>query len=401
MVSEAPPHDLVLTGGRLVDPRNGIDGVRDVAISDGRVAAIAASLDPGSPRAARDLRGLLVTPGLIDLHTHIYHRATSYGVAPDPVAERSAVTCMVDAGSAGAGNFAGLRDFVIAPSRSRILAFLNISFPGIFAFDSGLMFGEASLSELLSVERCVAVVRENRDVVVGIKVRLGAGTSGRIGLEALERALEAARQTGLPVMTHIGKPPPGYDEILARLRPGDILTHCFRPAPNAPIDDAGRLLPALLEARRRGVLFDIGHGMGAFGFSSAEAAIARGFAPDIVSSDIHMLCVDGPAFDLLHTMSKLVTCGVGLSDVIAMATDAPAKAMRRSDLGHLSVGAPADISLLETVEARYPFVDVAGVEREGAMLFRPRGLLRAGQFCEPVLRSWETPYYREGVLHDH
>ncbi|MEP4562742.1 MAG: amidohydrolase/deacetylase family metallohydrolase, partial [Nitratireductor sp.] len=188
-MSEAPPHDLVLTGGRLVDPRNGIDGVRDVAISDGRVAAIAASLDPGSARAARDLRGLLVTPGLIDLHTHIYHRATSYGVAPDPVAERSAVTCMVDAGSAGAGNFAGLRDFVIAPSRSRILAFLNISFPGIFAFDSGLMFGEASLSELLSVERCVAVVRENRDVVVGIKVRLGAGTSGRIGLEALERAL--------------------------------------------------------------------------------------------------------------------------------------------------------------------------------------------------------------------
>lgn len=393
--------DVLVRGGRLIDPSRGVDAVVDVGVAGGRVAAIGAGLPADGAARIVEADGCLVTPGLIDLHSHVYWGGTSLGVNADRLAAPSGTTTYVDAGSAGAGNFAGLRDFVIAPSRSSILAFLNISFPGIFAFDSGLMFGEASLSELLSVERCVAVVRENRDVVVGIKVRLGAGTSGRIGLEALERALEAARQTGLPVMTHIGKPPPGYDEILARLRPGDILTHCFRPAPNAPIDDAGRLLPALLEARRRGVLFDIGHGMGAFGFSSAEAAIARGFAPDIVSSDIHMLCVDGPAFDLLHTMSKLVTCGVGLSDVIAMATDAPAKAMRRSDLGHLSVGAPADISLLETVEARYPFVDVAGVEREGAMLFRPRGLLRAGQFCEPVLRSWETPYYREGVLHDH
>ncbi|MVA98657.1 amidohydrolase/deacetylase family metallohydrolase [Nitratireductor sp. CAU 1489] len=400
MVSTERPYDLLLAGGRLIDPRNGVDGVRDIAITGGRVAAIAPRLEPDSARDLRDLRGLVVTPGLIDLHTHIYHRATSYGVEPDPVAERSAVTCMVDAGSAGAGNFAGLRDFVIARSRSRVLAFLNISFPGIFAFDSGLMFGEASLAELLSVERCVAVAHENRDLIVGIKVRLGAGTSGRIGLEALDRAVEAARQTSLPVMTHIGKPPPGYDEILARLRPGDILTHCFRPAPNAPVDETGRLLPALIEARRRGVLFDIGHGMGAFGFASAEAAISGGFPPDIVSSDVHMLCVDGPAFDLLHTMSKLVTCGVSLSDAIAMATDAPAQAMRRPDLGHLSLGAPADISLIETVEARYPFVDVAGVKREGAMLLRPRGLLRAGQFFEPGPRSWEAAHYRDGGSYD-
>lgn len=391
----AQPYDLLLKGGRVVDPRNAVDGRRDVAIRGGLIAAVAETLDPADAASVQDVSGMIVTPGMIDLHTHIYHAATSYGVEPDPIARRSAVTTMVDAGSAGAGNFAGFRTFIADRSQCRVLAYLNISYPGIFAFDRDLMFGEASVDGLLSADRCVAVAEENRDIVVGVKVRLGGGTSGSIGLLALERAVEAAGRLGLPLMTHIGKPPPSYQEILERLRPGDVLTHCFRPAPNAPVDERGALLPAVAKARERGILFDIGHGMGAFGFASAEAALAEGFAPDIISSDVHMLSVNGPAFDLLHTMSKMMTCGVALVDAVAMVTDAPARAMGRDDLGHLAPGAVADISLIDKVEANFPFVDVAGVRREGAYLLRPGGLVRAGVPVAPEPRPWEAAYYRQ------
>jgi dihydroorotase len=393
MVAGAIVYDLLLKGGRIVDPKNKLDGTYDLAVREGQIAAIAPSLEPSLARVVHDVAGALVVPGLIDLHTHVYHKATFLGVDPDPIAARSSVATMVDAGSAGAGNFAGLRDFVMASSPFRILAYLNISYPGIFAFDRDLMFGEASIRDLLSVERCAAVVEANRDIIVGVKVRLGDLTSGEVGLEALDRAIAAAERVDLPVMSHVGQPPPGYGEILARLRPGDILTHCFRPAPNAPVDDAGHLLPALTAAREKGVLFDIGHGMGAFGFASAEAAIEEGFAPDIISSDVHTLSVGGPAYDLLHTMSKLFTCGVPLPRAIAMVTEAPARAMQRDDLGHLSVGARADISLLDIIEAHFPFVDVAGVVRESAFLLKPVGLYLGGRFVDPAPRQWEERYY--------
>ncbi len=393
MTEVARPFDIVLTGGRIIDPRNGIDRVLDIAIRGGRIAAIGKALDTSSAGEIRNVSGLLVVPGLIDLHTHIYHKATAYGVDPDPIAKRSSVATLVDAGSAGAGNFAGLRDFVFAHSSFRLLAYLNISYPGIFAFDRDYVVGEAAIDELLSVEHCVEIAARNRDVIVGVKVRLGIGTSGSIGMLALERAIEAAERLDLPVMTHIGKPPPTYAEILARLRPGDVLTHCFRPAPNSAVDEDGIVLPALLDARERGVLFDIGHGMGAFGFASAESAIAMNFKPDIISSDVHALCVEGPAFDLLHTMSKVINCGVSVSEAVAMTTEAPARAMRRDDLGHLSVGASADISLIEPHAAAFPFVDVAGIERTGNLLLKPHGLFVSGVPVEMGPRDWESRHY--------
>ncbi|MBW3096626.1 amidohydrolase/deacetylase family metallohydrolase [Pseudohoeflea coraliihabitans] len=382
------PYDLVIAGGRVIDPRNGQDGIADLAIEDGRIAAIGRDLS-GAARQRVDAAGLLVVPGLIDLHTHIYHKATAYGVDPDPVARRSGVVTMVDAGSAGYGNFAGLRDFVFARSQFRALAYVNISYPGIFAFDRDYSFGEASVEDLLSVDHCVAAIENNRDVAVGVKVRLGPGTSGEIGLLALDRALQAAERTGLPIMTHIGKPPPSYGEIVARLRPGDVLTHCFRPAPNAPVDAAGAVLPALRAARQRGVLFDIGHGMGAFGFKSAEHAVADGFPPDIISSDVHALCIDGPAYDLLHTMSKLVACGLDLKAVIAMVTDRPARALQRDDRGHLTVGVPADITLLAEANRSFVFSDVRGEQREGRFLFESRGSFVGGVFRDADPRPFE------------
>jgi dihydroorotase len=393
MVTQMDRYDLILAGGHVVDPRNGVDGPADVAVRDGRIAAVGGKLERDRASEVRDVSNLMVIPGLIDIHTHIYHKATYYGVDPDAVAARSAVTTLVDAGSAGAGNFNGLRDFIFARSPFRLLAYLNISYPGIFAFDRDFVVGEAAIRDLLSVERCVEVAEANRASIVGVKVRMGAKTSGDLGLEALDRALTAADRLGLPVMTHIGQPPPSYAQILERLRPGDILTHCFRPQPNGPTDEKGAVLDALLDARERGVLFDIGHGMGAFGFDSAEQAIAAGFAPDIISSDVHIMSINGPAFDLLHTMGKLITCGVGIKDVIAMATDAPARALGRDDLGHLSVGVPADVSLIEQVEARFPFVDVIGVRRTGATLLRPHGMLVAGRFIPPGARAWEAAHY--------
>ncbi len=294
-VQAGPGFDLVLKGGRLIDERNGIDGKLDIAVSNGRVAAVARNI-PASSAEVRDVTGAIVTPGLIDIHTHVYHKATSLSVDPEMIAQRAAITTLVDAGSAGAGNYDGFRDYVMAPSRARILAFLNISFPGIFGFDKGLFVGEATLREMLPVGRCIAKIEANRDRIVGVKVRIGGPATGELGLGALELALEAAEATGLPLMAHIGGPPPSYAAVVSMLRPGDILTHCYRPEPNSAIGPDGDILPEVLAARRRGVLFDIAHGMGAFSYKTAEIALRSGFAPDLISSDVHVVCVDGPAF---------------------------------------------------------------------------------------------------------
>lgn len=385
------PPDTVVRGARVIDPRHGTDAVLDIGLRDGRVTALAPSLPCAPGTRVHEAGGAIAVPGLIDLHAHVYARATSYGVEPDQVGPRSLAATLVDAGSAGAGSYEGLRDFVIARSRTRVLAWLNIAFPGIFAFDSRVMVGEAALLALLDVERCVETAQRHADTVIGIKVRLGGAVSGDVGLLALERALQAAQRTGLPVMCHVGRPPPSYAEIVDRLRAGDVLTHCFRPAPNAPVDAAGQVWPALRRARERGVLFDVGHGMGSFGFDSTEAALAEGFAPDTVSSDVHALSVRGPAFDLLHTMNKLLNCGIALPALVAMVTDAPARAMRRPDLGHLGTGAPGDLALLRLAQVPLRYTDSSGVQRDGVQLLQPVGLLREGQWQAPLPRPWEMP----------
>ncbi|HEV7252486.1 MAG TPA: amidohydrolase/deacetylase family metallohydrolase [Mesorhizobium sp.] len=385
--------DLVLKGGRVLDERNGVDAVLDVGVAGGRIAAVGPDLARAS--TVRDVSGGIVAPGLIDIHAHVYHKASSLSVDPGLIARRSAITTLVDAGSAGAGNYDGFRDYVMAQSPYRILAFLNISFPGIFGFDKGLFIGEATLAEMLPVDRCVRKIEANRDRIVGVKVRIGGPATGDLGLGALELALEAAEATGLPLMTHIGGPPPSYAEVVAMLRPGDILTHCYRPEPNSAIGPDGKILPALREARARGVLFDIAHGMGAFGYATADAALADGFPPDLISSDVHVVCVEGPAFDLLHCMSKLLNCGLSLKDVVGMATSRPALAIRRPDLGHLGVGATADITVLREVESDYVFADVQGVKRQGRALLQPVAAYLGGQEMEVSRRPFEEPFVQQ------
>jgi dihydroorotase len=388
-------YDLVLKGGHVLDERNGVDDVLDLAIKADRIVAVGKDLTARASRV-EDVSGAVVAPGLIDIHTHVYHKATSLSVDPGFIARRSAVTTLVDAGSAGAGNFDGFRDYVMAHSPYRILAFLNISFPGIFGFDKGVSIGEATMRHMLPVDRCVAKIEANRDRIVGVKVRIGGPVTGELGLGALELALEAANAVGLPLMTHIGIAPPSYADVVSMLRAGDILTHCFRPAPNSALAPDGGVLRAVREARERGVLFDIAHGMGAFGYETTESALRDDFPPDLISSDVHVIAVGGPGFDLLHTMSKLLNCGLTLPQVIGMSSNRPALAIRRPDLGHLGVGAPADITVLQQVDSDYMFEDVVGTKRQGSTLLSPVAVYLGGKSMEIARRPFEEPFILGG-----
>ena len=397
-------YDLVLTGGRVIDERNGIDGVNDVAVKSGKIAAVGPGL-AASAAKVRDVRGLVVAPGLIDIHTHVYHKATSLSVDPGFIARRSACTTLIDAGSAGAGNYDGFRDYVMAHSPYRILAFLNISCPGIFGFDKDVSVGEATARSMLPVHRCVRTVEENRDRIIGVKVRIGGIVTGDLGLGALELALEAANAVDLPLMTHIGHPPPSYGDVVDMLRPGDILTHCYRPEPNSAIGEDGKILPQIIAARERGVLFDIAHGMGAFGYETAETALTAGFKPDLISSDVHVIAVEGPGFDLLHVMSKLYNTGLSLPEVIGMSTSRPALAIRKPELGHLGVGAPADIAVLREVASDFLFQDVVGQKRQGTKLLQPEMVFLGGKEMEVSRRPFEEwsilGHYGHGDHHHH
>lgn len=397
--SAARGYDLVLEGGRVLDERNGVDAVLDVAVADGRIAALGHGLGAAA-RKVENVRGAIVSPGLIDIHTHVYHKATSLSVDPGFISRRSATTTLVDAGSAGAGNYDGFRDYVMAHSPYRILAFLNVSFPGIFGFDKGVSIGEATLREMLPVDRCVAKIEANRDRIVGVKVRIGGPVTGAFGLGALELALEAANAVDLPLMTHIGTAPPSYADVVSMLRPGDILTHCFRPDPNSAVGADGKVLKAVRAARERGVLFDIAHGMGAFGYDTTERALADGFKPDLISSDVHVIAIEGPGYDLLHTMSKLLNCGLTLLEVIGMSTSRPALAIRRPDLGHLGVGAPADITVLRQFDSNFVFEDVVGTKRQGSTLLQPVSVYLGGRPMEVARRPFEEPFLL-GCNHDH
>ena len=266
-------YDLILRGGRVVDPSQKLDAVTDIAFGGGKVARIGGALRPDTKTDVRDVSGLIVTPGLIDLHTHVYWGGTSLGIDAEDFCRRSGVTTAIDTGSTGPGNFAGFRKHVIERSEVRILAYLHVSFAGIFAFSPRIMVGESEELRLMAPLDAVEVADANRDVIVGIKVRVGARASGRSGTVPLDIALEVAEAVGVPVMAHIDDPPPTYEEVIARLRPGDVLTHAFRPFPNAPATAQGTVKRAVIEARQRGVLFDIGHGKGSFAFKTARAML--------------------------------------------------------------------------------------------------------------------------------
>ncbi len=328
--------------------------------------------------------GLIVSPGLIDLHTHVYWGGTSLGIDAEEFCRTSGVTTSVDTGSAGPGNFMGFRKHVIERSAVRILAYLHVSHAGIYGFSSRIMVGESQDMRLMDPVTAVEVADKNRDVIVGIKVRVGAHASGDQGIHPLDVALQVADEVGMPLMCHIDEPPPTYEDVINKLRPGDVLTHAFRPFPNAPCTAQGTVKPAVLAARRRGVLFDIGHGMGSFSFKTARAMLANGFPPDTISSDVHALCINGPAFDQVTTMSKFLCLGMPLPEVIRASTANAAFALKRPELGSLKPGSAGDATILSVDQGRFDYVDVTGEHLTGDRKIASRGVVIGGRWWHPA-----------------
>ena len=376
-------YDLILRGGRVIDPSQKIDAVMDVAFAGSKVAAVGQSLKGTENTDIRDVSGHIVTPGLIDLHTHVYWGGTSLGIDAEKFCRDSGVTTSVDTGSAGPGNFAGFRKHVIEPSQVRILAYLHVSFAGIYAFSNTVMVGESEEIRMMAPLEAVQVADENRDLIVGIKVRVGRHASGTQGEAALDIALQVAEETGMPLMAHIDHPPPSYEHVISRLRPGDVLTHAFRPFPNAPSTAQGTVKPAVVAARKRGVLFDIGHGKGSFAFKTARAMLANGFEPDTISSDVHTLCINGPAFDQVTTLSKFLCLGMPLDRVIAASTVNAATALKRPELGTLKAGSAGDATILSIKEGKFDYEDVTGEHMTGDRRILSHGVVIAGKWWHP------------------
>jgi len=377
-------YDFVLRGGRVIDPSQGLDAVLDVAFTGKTVAAVGKGLGGGTGTAFRDVAGKIVVPGLIDLHTHVYDGGTSLGIDAEEFCRLSGVTTSIDTGSAGPGNWRGFRQHVIERSQVRILAYLHVSHAGIFGFDRNVMVGESENMKLMNPVDCAAVADANRDLIVGIKVRVGRNSSGSSGAAPLEMALQVGEEIGMPVMCHIDHPPPSYDEVLAMLRPGDVLTHAFRPFPNSPVSQQGRVRESVHAARARGVLFDIGHGMGSFAFKTGRAMLAAGFLPDTISSDVHKLSINGPAFDQVTTMSKFLCMGMSLKEVVAASTVNAAMAVRRPELGSLKPGSVGDATVLEIVEGTHDYVDVVGEHLIGDKRIVSKGVVVAGRWWHPT-----------------
>jgi dihydroorotase len=372
-------YDLLLTGGEVIDAGGGHVGRADVAVLGDRVAAVGAGLASAGAREVVDVAGRLVLPGLIDLHTHVHPGATYWGVAPDPIAWYTGVTTWVDAGSAGAYAIDALRA-AAAGFRVRAPALLNISAIGLTGST-----GESRDLRNCDVDLAISTVAANRDLIVGVKVRMDHHTVGEHGLEPLRRAVEVAAACGVPVMVHIGVAPPTVGELLPLLRPGDILTHCASGIAEG-LGGKDGVDPALREAYEAGVVFDLGHGAGGFSFDVLEAQVAAGLVPHTVSSDLHARCLYGPVFDLPTTMTKLLAVGLPLHDVVAAATARPARVFDLPDgAGTLAVGARADIAVFALEEGEFEVVDSHRQRRMARRRLTNEATYVAGRLLPPAI----------------
>jgi dihydroorotase len=375
--------DLVIKGGEVLDPSQNLRGRRDIGMRYGVIEAIEADIPAARANRVMNVGGRLVVPGLIDLHSHVY--TTGIGIPPDELVPHQGTTTAVSAGDAGASVFALARRHIAGSSRTRVFAFVHIANIGLSAFPVGELF---NISFAIP-EAAARVVADNADIVIGVKVRMSQNVIARHGLEPLKRAIQACEMAGggAKVMCHIGgvESVELMSQILDTLRPGDVLTHCFSGAPNdagqfTNIAQGGKLLPAAVAAKKRGVVFDVGHGGGSFDFTVAEVAMKEGVLPDTISSDIHVFSGNSPGQPYLtNVMGKFMALGMSLEQVVTAATAAPAKVINRLPKhGTLQVGAPADATVLEVMNGPVEFVDTRNNKRQGKVALRPTNTVVAG-----------------------
>ncbi len=373
-------YDLLIQGGTLVDPAQGVNAVRDVVFVDGEVTDVGENLAATEAREVIDASGLYVTPGLIDVHVHVFPGVSFLGVEPDPTCLARGVTTVVDAGSAGADTFPGFRKYVIEVSQTRILAQLNISSQGMLSRH----VGEFALPEYADVDACCRMIEQHRDLILGVKVRLTKNSivAQSAGMTPLHRAREAADAAGLPIMVH---PQAAWcdsiDDILKVMKKGDILTHTFHGSACGIMDgDSGKVRASVLDAIERGVILDVGHGAGSFSWDVVEAAMAEGVLPMTISSDLHTGNINGPVYDLANVLTKFLHLGLSLDDVLARVTSVPAAAVLMQDrIGTLAPGAWGDAVVFELREGTYNLEDCHGGVRTGMRSLEPVIVIKAGR----------------------
>lgn len=380
--AEAREYDLLIRRGRVIDPANGRDGILDVAVSHGRIARVAVDIDPARADAVVDAAGLVVVPGFVDIHTHVFFGTTGAtylhnshdALAPDTFAPRSCTTTVVDAGSSGWRDFGLFKSQTIAHSKTRVLAFLNI-------VGAGMRGGHAEQDlRDMDVVRTAEAARAHRDEIVGVKVAHYAGPAW----DPVLRAVEAARASGGRVMVDFGRHVPELslrELLLTHLRPGDIFTHVYADVPGrTPVVDArGRVRSYVLEAERRGVVFDLGHGANSFVFDQAVPALAQGFLPSAISTDMYLQSLNGAMGDMVNVVSKMLNLGMSLPDLIRRSTASPAAIVGRPELGTLGEGAAADIAVLRLETGRYGYVDTRGARIDGDRRLECAMTVRAGR----------------------
>jgi len=372
-------YDLLIKNGTLLDPGTGINQKADIATKGCRIAFIGENSDNVGAKKILDASDRIVTPGLIDLHVHIFWGVSHYGIEADANCLDKGVTTAVDAGSAGAWTFPALRRYIIDVSATRLFAFLNISSTGMI----GSEVGELEDIRHANVQKAIDMCEKNRDVILGVKVRLSEDLAGRNDMEALKRARDASDALGLPIMVH---PPNAYspiDEILSVMRKGDILTHCYHGHAQGVLDETGKVRASVRKAVDRGILMDVGHGQGSFTFEVATKALEQELMPNTISSDLHSHNLNGPVFDLATTVSKFIYLGIPLESALEMCITRPAQFLKmQNEIGTLKVGAHADIAIFEFAVGCFEFVDCEAQMRIGSKRLLPRGVVRSGRLVK-------------------
>ena len=366
--------DLLLVNGTVLNPAAGPRQALDVGITGGRISAMQAGLPRDGAKNVLDVKGCFVTPGLIDFHVHSYWGVNPYGCDLDSVCCATGVTTTADAGSAGPVNFLGFRHLVYERARTRMLSFVAVAQHGVLNVP-----GELEYIRFADPEGAARTVRENPDVAVGIKIRMHVTSVGDNGREALGMAVQAGDACDSPVMVHVGNTGISMEEIVETLRPGDIVTHCYTPKEPAIVDPSGRLRPAVLEARKRGVIFDVAHANGHFDFDLVSRAMDQGLRPDIISTDLHSRSGAGHVVDLPTTLTKFLMLGLDLDEIVADCTINAARAIGWEDrLGVLEVGREADVAVLAVVDEETNLEDSVGNRRTTKQRIVARHTIRAG-----------------------